>query len=288
MSGMPRLTAEACAEDSLLTEESAMEESAHPKPTPLADRNPSSLTAQASLPLQHALRPPPLPLQRPPYCPSNVVHNHAWFEVSLERLFPSSLRTPYSRPDQHTLPSCPILTRVAISSSNVALWIIAYHIHCGQPRRFALEPLPLQDPLPMPSQHPLRISISLAVGLSNHASLQLHAGRDAVPHARHGRLEGPLSEARQVEARAPEQVRIAEEQRRLVILLPSGVGERRVAIARREGAEVAGLGQQQVCDELDIQCPVARVIEDEHGIDLERRPGREAVYTHTRTEDRRR
>lgn len=121
----------------------------------------------------------------------------------------------------------------------------------------------------MRRQHSLGKVIRLVVRLSDHPSLKLVAIGQPPPDTRHGRLERALPEAWKVEAGAPEQVRVAKVQRWLSVLLPTARGESGVAVLGRVRAHVALLGEEQVDNELDIVGPIARVVEDEHGVDLE-------------------
>lgn len=128
----------------------------------------------------------------------------------------------------------------------------------------------LQHIVPVRRQHPLGKLIRFAVRLANHPPLELMAVCQPPPYACHGSLERALSKARKVEASAPKQVRVAKIQLWLPILLPAAPGQSSVAILGRVGAHVALLREKQVGDQLDVVGPVARVVEDEHGVDLER------------------
>lgn len=67
----------------------------------------------------------------------------------------------------------------------------------------------------------------------------------------------------------PEEILVREVERRLAVLLVAVVGEGGVAVAGGEGAEVAGVGEEEVEDELGVEGPVAGVVVDEDGVDFE-------------------
>lgn len=72
----------------------------------------------------------------------------------------------------------------------------------------------------------------------------------------------------------PQQVRVREVQRRLVVLEVAGVGQRLVAVLGRIRPHDALSRQQHVEDHLQIQTPVSRVVVDDYRVDLETFLGR--------------
>ena len=68
---------------------------------------------------------------------------------------------------------------------------------------------------------------------------------------------------------SPEQVGVGEKELGLSVLLPSIVGQGRVTILLRIGANNPILGEEKVEDDLRIQGPVPWIIEDEYGINFE-------------------
>ena len=69
--------------------------------------------------------------------------------------------------------------------------------------------------------------------------------------------------------RCPEEIRVGEEEFGLTILLPAIIRKVRIAVLLAVGAEYSFFGKEQVEDDLGIESPVAGVIEDEYGVDLE-------------------
>lgn len=114
-------------------------------------------------------------------------------------------------------------------------------------------------------EHALGVRVRARVRLAQDGAAQRRLpARDLVPDAGERGLEGALAEARERVRGAPEEVGVAEEERGLAVPLPGVVGP----VARRVRAQHAGARQQQVADELDVEGPVARVVEDEDGVDL--------------------
>jgi hypothetical protein len=68
--------------------------------------------------------------------------------------------------------------------------------------------------------------------------------------------------------RAPEEVRVAEVERRLAVLLPAAVGEGCGGVEGGIGAWVAAVGEEEVGYELCVEGPVAGIVEDEDGVDF--------------------
>lgn len=69
--------------------------------------------------------------------------------------------------------------------------------------------------------------------------------------------------------RGPRQVAVGEVQEGLEVLLEAVVGEPLLGVERRVRAQVAAVAEEQVDDDLDVERPVARVVEDEDRVDLE-------------------
>lgn len=118
-------------------------------------------------------------------------------------------------------------------------------------------------------EHALRVRVCLVVRLPDDGALELgRTARDLAPDARERRLERPLSQPREVVLRAPEEVRVREEERRLAVLLPAGSGQAGITVLRRVGPQHAALGEQQVGYNLDVECPVTGVVEYEYGVNF--------------------
>jgi hypothetical protein len=95
------------------------------------------------------------------------------------------------------------------------------------------------------------------------------AGGEAGPDSLQGVVEGALAETRMRVARGPEEVRVAEDERWLVGLLVASVGEGRVAVVHGAGADDAAVGEEDVENQLNVERPVAWVVEDEDGVDFD-------------------
>ena len=98
---------------------------------------------------------------------------------------------------------------------------------------------------------------------------QLRPPRDGAPDAPQRGVERALPQPRQRPRRGEQEVRVGEVERRLAVLLVAAVGQRGVAVAGGDGAEVAAVGEQEVEEELGVEGPVAGVVEDEDGVDFE-------------------
>lgn len=148
--------------------------------------------------------------------------------------------------------------------------LTANHVNATQR---ALRPEPPQDPRPMRLQPPLGERVRRRVRLPKHPLLQLHArglaARHGAPHALERGAEAALAEAREVVRGGPEEVLVGEVEGRLAVLLVAVVGEGGVAVAGGERAEVAGVGEEEVEDQLGVEGPVAGVVVDEDGVDFE-------------------
>lgn len=66
----------------------------------------------------------------------------------------------------------------------------------------------------------------------------------------------------------PEEVRVAEDELWLAVLLPAVVGEGLVAVFRGVGVQNAVFGKEEVEDHLHVQGPVVGVGVDEDGVDF--------------------
>ena len=190
--------------------------------------------------------------------------------LRLELAFERVPAVPHARPHQHRAPLGPDLAPVPVGARNVTLRVIADHVDTTQGTGGLVMALGPQQLVPVGRQHALGVPVRLRVRLADNAALQLVAARQTPPHSRHGGLKGALTEPGEVVARRPEQVGIAEVERRLAVLLPAAVRQGVIVVFGGVGAQVAPLREEQVCDELDVERPVARVVEDEHGVDLER------------------
>ena len=111
-------------------------------------------------------------------------------------------------------------------------------------------------------------------GFPKHAFLQACAARDSAPDALKRFAKPTLAEAGELVGGCPPEIRVGEEQGGLGVLLVAVVGETRVTVKRREGAEVAGMGEEEVEEDLGVEGPVAGVVEDEDGVDFEVGVGR--------------
>lgn len=156
--------------------------------------------------------------------------------------------------------------------------LTANHVNATQR---AVRPEPPQNPRPMLLQPPLRERVRRRVRLPKHPLLQLHArglpARHGAPHALERGAEAALAEPREVVRGGPEEVLVGEVEGRLAVLLVAAVGEGGVAVAGGERAEVAGVGEEEVEDQLGVEGPVAGVVVDEDGVDLEGVIGRWGV-----------
>ena len=120
----------------------------------------------------------------------------------------------------------------------------------------------------MPLQPPLRERKRLATRLPEHPSPELPSRlgplvpHDRVIDAAQRALEPALAQPRQGVRARPPQVWVREVQLRLPVRLPAPVRVSRVAGLGGTRAEDAGAGEEQVDDDLDVQRPVVRVVED--------------------------
>lgn len=69
--------------------------------------------------------------------------------------------------------------------------------------------------------------------------------------------------------RRPEQIRVREIQLRLSVLQITSVGQVLVSVLGAHGAEIAVVGEEEVEGELDVEGPIAGVVEDEYGVDFD-------------------
>ena len=106
-----------------------------------------------------------------------------------------------------------------------------------------------------------------------HPFLQAHALRlpacDGAPDTLQSFSEPALAEPIEVICCGPPQVWVREVQWWLAILLEATVGKGRVVVEGGEGPKVAGVRKEKVKDELGVESPVARIVEDENSIYLQ-------------------
>lgn len=104
---------------------------------------------------------------------------------------------------------------------------------------------------------------------ANQRPLQFSAACNSVPEAFERGLKSALPEAVEVVRCCPPEVRVAVEERRLGILLIAFVRQGGVSVLGAEGAEIAGVGEEEVEDDGAVEGPVAGVVEDEYAVDFE-------------------
>lgn len=152
---------------------------------------------------------------------------------------------------------------------DVAPRAVPHHVHPLQllklldvvQSRRGLEPPAVQRVLGVLEDLPVRLAKRLGV--------HVRRRRELVPHALKRGLEGALPEARLVVRRRPRQVAVGEVQEGLEVLLEAVVGKPLLRVDGRVGAQIAAVAEQEVDDDLDVEGPVARVVEDEDRVDLE-------------------
>lgn len=155
-------------------------------------------------------------------------------------------------------------------AADVALGVVADHVDPAEGAAGAGELLPVVPLQDVPGV-PVGRQGGLAKGeLAQARLLGARAPHQPVPDVLQRRAERPLAQPRQVVPRAPQQVGVAEDERRLPVGLPLPPPRQpRVPVRGAVRAQVPAVRQQQVLDELDVDGPVARVVEDHDGVDLE-------------------
>ena len=226
--------------------------------------------------------PPPLAFQRPLHRSLCIVYDGGRPVLRLA----IAVFAPDARAHEDRLPFGTMRAMIFIGAADIALGIIPDHIHAGQ--RFCVLFLfscfflaigssssstataLLEQRGPPLRQHRLGELVRPRVRLADRRAPHLRLSpRDLVPDTRERGLEGALAEPREVVPGAPEEVVVTEIQVRLAVGLPPEV----IALGpspvlRGVRPEHAVLGQEQIHDNLDVDGPVARVVEDENGVDL--------------------
>ena len=109
----------------------------------------------------------------------------------------------------------------------------------------------------------------MGVWLANHGSRKLRTACGSIPDPLQRSLEAALTETWQVVRSCPPDIRIGEEEGGLTILLPAIVWQGGVAILVGIRSKDAFFGEHQIENDLRIQRPVTRVVENEDRVDLE-------------------
>lgn len=157
-----------------------------------------------------------------------------------------------------------------IRAADITLGVIANHEDPLQPTDFLLDlAISAQHLHTMFIQDPLGIFIRFRVRLPDDSPEQFCAPGRLGPYSSQRSLEAALAETRHVVAGSPEEVRVREEKLGLAVLLPAVVRQGGVAVLLGDRAEDAVFGEQEIEDDLQVEGPVAGVVEDEDRIDLE-------------------
>nr|POE90067.1 hypothetical protein CFP56_20534 [Quercus suber] len=184
----------------------------------------------------------------------------------------------HPRGDQDAVPAAAVRAAVVVGAADVAGGVVADHVDAAQR---IIQPRDAAAPAAVCGEEVFAVLAQAGLGefergLVGFADLRGDAGEggggaagDGGPEALEGGAEAALAEARERVGAGEPEVRVRVVEGRRVVLEVAVVGEGGGVVLGALGAEDAVGGEQRVEDDGAVEAPVARVVVDEDGVDLE-------------------